>query len=98
MELAICSAIIQVMELAQMFLTEEVQVPVEAMVEQTLMEAVTLAQDQGLAHSSFIGEAGAYVSNVKDDGTQYICYISDANGTVVDAIAISYSGENLGKV
>lgn len=48
--------------------------------------------------SSFIGEAGAYVSNVKDDGTQYICYISDANGTVVDAIAISYSGENLGKV
>ena len=48
--------------------------------------------------SGFIGEEGAYVSNVKDDGTQYICYISDANGTVVDAIAISYSGENLGKV
>ena len=48
--------------------------------------------------SGFIGEEGAYVSNVKDDGTQYICYISDANGTVVDAIGISYSGENLGKV
>lgn len=48
--------------------------------------------------SGFIGEPGAYVSSVKDDGTQYICYISDSNGTVVDAIGISYSGENLGKV
>ena len=48
--------------------------------------------------SGFIGEEGAYVSSVKDDGTQYICYISNSNGTVVDAIGISYSGENLGKV
>jgi len=55
-------------------------------------------QAKSIVNNNFIGEAGAYVSNVKDDGTQYICYISDANGTVVDAIAISYSGENLGKV
>ena len=48
--------------------------------------------------SGFIGEAGAYVSNVKDDGTMYICYISNSTGDVVDAIGISYSGENLGKV
>ena len=48
--------------------------------------------------SGFIEEDGAYVSNVKDDGSMYICYISDANGEVVDAIGISYSGENLGKV
>lgn len=48
--------------------------------------------------SGFIGEEGAYVSNVKDDGTEYICYISNSNGTVVDAIAISYSGKNLGKI
>lgn len=47
--------------------------------------------------SGYIGEPGAYVSSVKDDGTQYICYISNANGTVVDGIAISYSGENLGR-
>lgn len=47
--------------------------------------------------SGFIGEAGAYVSSVKDDGSEYICYISDSNGTVVDAIAISYSGANLGR-
>ena len=46
--MAICSAIIQVMELAQMFLTEEVQVPVEAVVEQILSEAATLALDQDL--------------------------------------------------
>ena len=48
--------------------------------------------------SGFIGEPGAYVSSVKDDGTEYICYISNENGTVVDAIGISYSGENLGEV
>ena len=48
--------------------------------------------------SGFIGEAGAYVSNVKDDGSMYICYISNSTGDVVDAIGISYSGENLGKV
>ncbi len=48
--------------------------------------------------SGFIEEEGSYVSSVKDDGTQYICYISDSNGTVVDAIGISYSGENLGRV
>ena len=48
--------------------------------------------------SGFIGEAGAYVSNVKDDGTMYICYISNSTGDVVDAIGISYTGENLGKV
>ena len=53
---------------------------------------------KNIVNNNYIGEAGAYVSNVKDDGTQYICYISDANGTVVDAIAISYSGENLGKI
>lgn len=48
--------------------------------------------------SGFIEEDGAYVSNVKDDGSIYICYISNADGEVVDAIGISYSGENLGKV
>ena len=48
--------------------------------------------------SGYIGEEGAYVSSVKDDGTLYICYISDSNGTVVDAIGISYSGENIGRV
>ena len=53
---------------------------------------------KSIVNNNFIGEPGAYVSNVKDDGTQYICYISNANGTVVDAIAISYTGENLGKV
>ena len=46
-------------------------------------------QAKSIVSSNFIGEEGAYVSNVKDDGTQYICYISNANGTVVDAIAIS---------
>ncbi|MBQ3473684.1 MAG: endoglucanase [Methanobrevibacter sp.] len=59
---------------------------------------ITPAQAKSIVNNNFIGEAGAYVSNVKDDGTQYICYISNANGTVVDAIAISYSGENLGKI
>lgn len=59
---------------------------------------ISADQAKALVNNNFISEAGAYVSNVKDDGTQYICYISDANGTVVDAIAISYSGENLGKV
>ena len=58
---------------------------------------ITPGQAKTIA-TSFIGEEGAYVSNVKDDGTQYICYISNANGTVVDAIGISYTGENLGKV
>ena len=53
---------------------------------------------KSIVNNNFIGEPGAYVSSVKDDGTQYICYISNANGTVVDAIAISYTGENLGKV
>ena len=48
--------------------------------------------------SGFIEEDGAYVSNVKDDGSMYICYISNADGEVVDAIGISYTGENLGKV
>lgn len=50
--------------------------------------------------TGFIGEEGAYVSSVKDDTASgmYICYISNANGTVVDAIGISYTGENLGKV
>jgi hypothetical protein len=28
----------------------------------------------------------------------YICYITNSTGSVVDAIGISYSGENLGKV
>ena len=59
---------------------------------------ITPAQAKSIVNNNFIGEEGAYVSNVKDDGTQYICYISNANGTVVDAIAISYSGENLGKI
>lgn len=48
--------------------------------------------------TGFIGEEGAYVSSVKDDGSMYICYITNSNGTVVDAIGISYSGENLGRV
>ena len=60
-------------------------------------QKITPAEAKTIA-TGFIGEEGAYVSNVKDDGTQYICYISNANGTVVDAIAISYSGENLGKI
>ena len=60
-------------------------------------QKITPAQAKTIA-TGFIGEEGAYVSNVKDDGTEYICYISNSNGTVVDAIAISYSGENLGKV
>ena len=47
--------------------------------------------------TGYIGEPGAYVSSVKDDGTKYICSISNSNGTVVDGIAISYSGENLGR-
>ncbi|WP_458454020.1 endoglucanase [Methanobrevibacter sp.] len=53
---------------------------------------------KSIVNNNFIGEPGSYVSNVKDDGTQYICYISNANGTVVDAIGISYTGENLGRV
>ena len=57
---------------------------------------ITASEAQNIA-AGFIGEEGAYVSSVKDDGTQYICYISDADGNVVDAIAISYSGENLGR-
>ena len=48
--------------------------------------------------STYIGEPGAYVSSVKDDGTMYICYISNSTGSVVDAIGISYTGENIGKV
>ena len=58
---------------------------------------ISSSQAKSIA-SGFIEEDGAYVSNVKDDGSMYICYISDANGEVVDAIGISYSGENLGKV
>lgn len=58
---------------------------------------ISSSQAKSIA-SGFIGEEGAYVSNVKDDGTQYICYIANSNGTVVDAIAISYSGKNLGKI
>ena len=56
------------------------------------------AQEAQTIASQYIGEPGAYVSNVKDDGTEYICYISDSNGTVVDAIGISYTGENLGRI
>lgn len=56
------------------------------------------AQEAQTIASQYIGEPGAYVSNVKDDGTEYICYISNSNGTVVDAIGISYTGENLGKI
>ena len=58
---------------------------------------ISSSQAKSIA-SGFIEEDGAYGSNVKDDGSMYICYISDANGEVVDAIGISYSGENLGKV
>ena len=58
---------------------------------------ISSSQAKSIA-SGFIEEDGAYVSNVKDDGSMYICYISDANGEVVDAIGISYTGENLGKV
>ena len=58
---------------------------------------ISSSQAKSIA-SGFIEEDGAYVSNVKDDGSMYICYISDANGEVVDAIGISYSGDNLGKV
>ena len=58
---------------------------------------ISSSQAKSIA-SGFIEEDGAYVRNVKDDGSMYICYISDANGEVVDAIGISYSGENLGKV
>ena len=58
---------------------------------------ISSSQAKSIA-SGFIEEDGAFVSNVKDDGSMYICYISDANGEVVDAIGISYSGENLGKV
>ena len=58
---------------------------------------ISSSQAKSIA-SGYIEEDGAYVSNVKDDGSMYICYISDANGEVVDAIGISYSGENLGKV
>ena len=58
---------------------------------------ISSSQAKSIA-SGFIEEDGAYVSNVKDDGSMYICYISHANGEVVDAIGISYSGENLGKV
>jgi hypothetical protein len=58
---------------------------------------ISSSQAKSIA-SGFIEEDGAYVSNIKDDGSMYICYISDANGEVVDAIGISYSGENLGKV
>ena len=56
------------------------------------------AQEAQTIASQYIGEPGAYVSNVKDDGTEYICYISDSNGTGVDAIGISYTGENLGRI
>ena len=59
---------------------------------------ISPSEAKAIVSNNFIGEEGAYVSNVKDDGTQYICYISNANGTVVDAIAISYTGENLGKI
>ena len=58
---------------------------------------ISSSQAKSIA-SGYIEEDGAYVSNVKDDGSMYICYISEANGEVVDAIEISYSGENLGKV
>ena len=58
---------------------------------------ISSSQAKSIA-SGFIEEDGAYVSNVKDDGSMYICYISNADGEVVDAIGISYSGENLGKV
>ena len=57
---------------------------------------ISASQAKSIA-AGFIGEQGAYVSSVSDDGSEYICYISDANGTQVDAIAISYSGENLGR-
>lgn len=58
---------------------------------------ISSSQAKSIA-SGFIEEDGAYVSNVKDDGSMYICYISNADGEVVDAIGISYTGENLGKV
>lgn len=60
---------------------------------------ITPGQAKTIA-TGFIGEEGAYVSSVKDDTASgmYICYISNANGTVVDAIGISYTGKNLGKV
>ena len=47
--------------------------------------------------SGYIGEEGAYVGAVVDTGTNYLCKIYDANGNWVDAIVISYSGENLGR-
>ena len=58
---------------------------------------ISSSQAKSIA-SGFIEEDGAYVSNVKDDGSMYICYITNSTGSVVDAIGISYSGENLGKV
>lgn len=60
------------------------------------VQKISSSQAKSIA-SGFIGEEGAYVSSVTDDGTQYICYISNSTGDVVDAIAISYSGENLGR-
>ena len=47
----------------------------------------------------YVEEPGAYVGDdVKDDKTMYICYVYNAEGSLVDAIGISYSGQNLGKV
>ena len=58
---------------------------------------ISSSEAQSIA-SQYIEAEGAYVGNVKDDGTQYICYIYNAEGSLVDAIAISYTGENLGEV
>ena len=58
---------------------------------------ISSSEAQSIA-SQYIEEEGAYVGNVKDDGTMYICYIYNAEGSLVDAIGISYSGQNLGKV
>lgn len=58
---------------------------------------ISAQEAQSLA-SQYIGEPGAYVSSVKDDGSMYICYIANSTGDVVDAIGISYTGENIGRV
>ena len=49
----------------------------------------------------YVEEPGAYVGDdVKEDKANfmYICYVYNAEGSLVDAIGISYTGANLGEV
>ncbi|ADC47915.1 hypothetical protein mru_2065 [Methanobrevibacter ruminantium M1] len=52
---------------------------------------ISAAQAKNIAAGA-IAEEGAYISSVSDTGSAYVCYISNAEGTNVGYITVSYGG------